>query len=80
MVDMAQTNTKLRARAATMVSELAGVGPDAAAAALTEAGGAIKLAILLARGWTGPAALSALSDHHGRLGDVLDGNAAAGSA
>lgn len=80
MVDMAQTNTKLRARAATMVSELAGVGPDAAAAALTEAGGAIKLAILLARGWTGPAALSALSDHQGRLGDVLDGNAAAGSA
>ena len=80
MVNMAQTNTKLRARAATMVSELAGVGPDAAAAALTEAGGAIKLAILLARGWTGPAALSALLDHHGRLGDVLDGNAAAGSA
>lgn len=50
MVAMRASNVKLRARAVRMVAELAGVGPDLAATALSEAGDRIKPAVLIARG------------------------------
>jgi len=46
MVEMAPTNAKLRARAASMIAELTGVTADVAAHALA-AGGTIKLAVVM---------------------------------
>lgn len=47
MVDLLATNEKLHARSIRTVGELTGAGVDEAAAALTAAGGSVKLAILM---------------------------------
>ncbi|MBP7241806.1 N-acetylmuramic acid 6-phosphate etherase [Amaricoccus sp.] len=69
MVNLVADNAKLRARAARIVAELAGVSPEAGAAALAGAGGAVKPAILLAAGAADPAA--SLAAAGGRLGPAL---------
>lgn len=50
MVDMRVSNTKLQARAVQMVREISGADHTAAAAALSQAGGRIKAASLIALG------------------------------
>lgn len=50
MVDMRVSNDKLQGRAANMVREISGVDEASAAAALSRAGGRIKLASLIALG------------------------------
>jgi N-acetylmuramic acid 6-phosphate etherase len=62
MVDMRLSNAKLRARAATIVAEIADVDPSAARAALDTAEGNIKRAVLIALG-VGPGALDAAGDN-----------------
>lgn len=47
MVDVQSTNEKLRARAERTVMHATGCAPEAAAAALAEAGGSVKLAIAI---------------------------------
>ncbi len=56
MVGLVADNDKLRARARGMVARIAGVTPVAAEAALKAASGAVKPAILIARGLTPGAA------------------------
>jgi N-acetylmuramic acid 6-phosphate etherase len=59
MVDMRVSNRKLRRRAVATVGEIGRVDPAAAEAALDEAGGRIKPAVLIARGLD-PAGAAAL--------------------
>ena len=54
MVNVRADNAKLRARAARIVSRIAGVPPAAAEAALDRAGGAVKPAVLIAVGGNDP--------------------------
>lgn len=56
MVGLVADNDKLRARATAMVARIAGVGEDAARASLDAAGGAVRPAVLVARGLTPAAA------------------------
>jgi N-acetylmuramic acid 6-phosphate etherase len=70
MVDMAARNAKLDVRARQMVMDLADVDAVQAAAALAECGGALKPAVLVARGMTREAAEAALAKAGGRLRDV----------
>ena len=60
MVEMRPTNAKLAARAEAMVAELAGSDLATAAAALAEAGGSIKLAVVMLCKGTGRAEAEAL--------------------
>jgi N-acetylmuramic acid 6-phosphate etherase len=60
MVNLRADNEKLRARAAGMVSEIAGVEIEKAGEWLGKAGGSVKLAILLAAGASDLAAAQAL--------------------
>ncbi|MBP7002864.1 N-acetylmuramic acid 6-phosphate etherase [Amaricoccus sp.] len=69
MINLVADNAKLRARAARIVAELAGVTPEAGEAALADAGGAVKPAILLAAGASDPA--GRLAAAQGRLGPAL---------
>jgi N-acetylmuramic acid 6-phosphate etherase len=71
MVDMAARNEKLRRRALRMVCGLTGAAEDDARAALAQAGGKTKLAILLLRGMDADSAASALAAHGGRLGAIF---------
>ena len=71
MVDMRLSNRKLRARAAGMVSEIAGVDPTAAEQALERAGGRIKPAVLVALGAEPADARRALDQAGGNLRDAL---------
>lgn len=66
MVNVIADNAKLRDRAARIVAELAGVDSASAHAALEQTEGAVKPAVLVARGATPEAARSrlALSDGH----------------
>jgi N-acetylmuramic acid 6-phosphate etherase len=72
MVDLLATNEKLHARSIRTVSQLAGVGVDEASAALTEADGSVKLALLmLATDASTEAAASALRDADGILREAI---------
>ncbi|CAM3072029.1 N-acetylmuramic acid 6-phosphate etherase [Paracoccus nototheniae] len=71
MVNLVADNAKLRGRAARIVADIAGTGLDAADAALEQAGGAVKPAILIARGATPEGALAALQASDGHLGPAL---------
>ncbi|MBL8550119.1 MAG: N-acetylmuramic acid 6-phosphate etherase [Hyphomonadaceae bacterium] len=71
MVDMRATNDKLRARSVRMVGEIAGVGEDAAAAALAKARDQVKVAALVARGLEADAAEALLLKHGGNLRRAL---------
>ena len=71
MVNLAADNAKLRDRAARIVAVLAETGPEAALKALDATGGAVKPAVLVARGTSPEAARAALTKHRGRLGPAL---------
>jgi N-acetylmuramic acid 6-phosphate etherase len=72
MVEMLGTNDKLRRRAVRMVAGLAGVGPEAAGVALDAAGGRVKVALLVLRGFSVVAAEAALAAAGGDM-RVVDG-------
>lgn len=67
MVDMRATNAKLRRRAIRILCNLETATPPEAEAALHEAEGHLKLAVLLLRGLNKPTATAALTDAHGNL-------------
>lgn len=67
MVHMTPTNAKLRQRAARMVATITGCTEDAAAAAMAEADGDVKLAVLLALGAGAADARALLAKHDGNL-------------
>jgi len=67
MVDMLARNEKLRRRAVRMLRSLTGAATDQAAAALTQAGGRVKLAVLIVRGLSAEEAESLLAEHGGDL-------------
>ena len=68
MVNLHPDNEKLRLRAARMVSEIAGVDIDEAVRHLDEAHGAVKVAVLLARG---AASAATARDLLSRSGEAL---------
>ena len=76
MVDMRVSNQKLHDRAARMVREITQVDEDSASAALNEAGGQIKLASLIARGWGADEATRLLSESGDNLRAALERSAA----
>lgn len=71
MVALVADNDKLRARAAAMVATIAGVEAEAARAALAAAGGAVRPAVLIARGLTPEAARARLVRSGGHLRAAL---------
>ncbi|PVE97292.1 N-acetylmuramic acid 6-phosphate etherase [Microbacterium sp. TPD7012] len=72
MVDLLATNEKLHARSIRTVSQLAGVGVDAASEVLRAADGSVKLALLMLAVDASPeAAASALVDADGILRDAI---------
>lgn len=74
MVNLRADNEKLRARAGRMVAQITGVTPTQAARALTESGGEVKTAVLIAAGVTDPAeARQMLGKTKGNLRAALNG-------
>jgi N-acetylmuramic acid 6-phosphate etherase len=71
MVDMVARNEKLRRRALRMVQDLTGAAEAEARAALAQAGGKAKLAILLLNGMDADTAATELAMHGGQLGKIL---------
>jgi N-acetylmuramic acid 6-phosphate etherase len=67
MVDMRPTNEKLRRRSVQMVARIMSCGEDRAGAALADADGDVKLAVLLANGTEKGAAKALLKKHDGSL-------------
>lgn len=72
MVDVELNNAKLRDRAVRMLCEITGTDEEKAAAALAEAKGHVKLAVLLVNGAPLDRALSLLDDHDGDLRTALE--------
>lgn len=73
MVEMRVSNAKLRERAVRMVSDLTGADAEAARTALADAGGVIKLAVvMLLRGVDRPGAQAALDAAGGNLRKALE--------
>ncbi len=73
MVDVQPTNAKLRQRATAIVQELADLDEAAATAALEDAGGEVKTAIVAARAGLAPEdARDRLAAHSGNLRATLD--------
>lgn len=74
MVDVRATNAKLRDRAARIVRTLTGLEREAAFALLDDAGGAVKVAVVMARlGVSRDEAEGRLERAEGRLDRVLEG-------
>lgn len=71
MVDVELTNEKLRHRAARMVKEIVGCDAATAEAALSAAGGHVKLAALLAHGLSPEAGRTLLDERGGNLREAL---------
>ena len=71
MVNMRASNAKLERRARVMVADLSGCGAQAAAAALAESGGDLKLAVLVASGMGVDAAHIELAKHDGNLRQAM---------
>ncbi len=71
MVNVIADNAKLIDRATRIVAGIAGVSVQAAAAALSQTGGAVKPAVLVARGAGPEAALAALKASNGVLGPAM---------
>jgi N-acetylmuramic acid 6-phosphate etherase len=71
MVGLIADNDKLRARAEGMVMTIADIGRTAAKAALKSANGAVKPAVLIARGASSGQAASLLADSQGNLRAAL---------
>ena len=74
MVNVIADNAKLIDRAARIVADVAGVGRDAARAALQQSGGAVKPAILIAKGLSPEDARRALDQSQGHLAPHLTHN------
>lgn len=72
MVHMRATNAKLRRRAEAIVREIAGCAPADAARFVDEAGGDVKLAVLLAFGMNSAEAAKLLDRHDGNLRAAID--------
>jgi len=73
MVDLQATNAKLRHRALTLTQRASGAAPEVAELALAQAGGQVKLAVLmLRRQLSAPAAQALLAQHGGHLRAALD--------
>ena len=72
MVNMQSTNAKLRRRAESMVSQIAGCSETRAASALEETEGDIKVAALVVLGYDKAEAEAILASHHGNLRSVFD--------
>ena len=72
MVNVVADNAKLVARAARIVADVAGVPSAQAEAALTATGGAVKPAILVARGMDPDRARAALEETGGHLGPLME--------
>lgn len=71
MVNLVADNIKLIDRAARIVATISGANDDAARAALRATNGAVKPAILVARGQSPDAALAALAASGGKLEPLL---------
>ncbi len=71
MVNVVADNAKLRERAARIVAHVAGVGTGAARVALNRTGGAVKPAVLVARGAAPDAALDRLVKAKGYLTEAM---------
>jgi N-acetylmuramic acid 6-phosphate etherase len=71
MVNLIADNAKLRERAARIVARVAGVDTGIARVALNRANGAVKPAVLVARGATPDAALARLNSAGGMLAKAL---------
>ena len=73
MIDMPATNEKLRNRAVKMVELVAGIPRPAAVQALREAGGNVKVAVVVAKKKTNATeARRMLEEHGGRLREVIE--------
>jgi N-acetylmuramic acid 6-phosphate etherase len=73
MVNVQPTNSKLRDRAIRIVAEAAGIAPERAAGLLDEAGGTVKVAIVMARLGIGrEQACERLRQAGGRISDALE--------
>lgn len=79
MVNVIADNTKLVDRATRIVADISGCGPEIARAALTQTGGAVKPAILIAKGVTPDLAGQLLQDSGGVLGPTLAAISATGA-
>jgi N-acetylmuramic acid 6-phosphate etherase len=71
MVDMLARNEKLRRRAERMLAHLTGAPPEPVRAALTEAGGSVKRAVLVLQGLSAPAAQALLDANANNLRRAL---------
>jgi N-acetylmuramic acid 6-phosphate etherase len=81
MVGMAQSNDKLRRRAVAIVDQATGAGEERSRAALQDAGGSIRVAIVCLRaGVEREQALELLAAHRNRVRDVLEVVREAGSS
>lgn len=72
MVNVQADNAKLRDRAARIVAAISGAPESDARQALSESGGAVKMAVLLAAGAGPVAAETLLRAHGGHLGPALE--------
>jgi N-acetylmuramic acid 6-phosphate etherase len=72
MVNVIADNIKLRDRAARIVAQVAGVRTEAAMTALDQTGGAVKPAVLVARGAAPQAATERLKRAGGHLAKALE--------
>ena len=73
MVDLKASNKKLRDRALRLLIHATGLAPEEAAARLEEAGGHVKLAILMEKRGLGRAEAQALLDRcEGRLAQAIE--------
>ena len=73
MVNLHADNAKLRARSVAIVARLSGVGEREAEEALAATNGAVKPAVLVARGLTAEQARQSLEQGGGHLGRVIEG-------
>jgi N-acetylmuramic acid 6-phosphate etherase len=73
MVDMKPSNVKLKARAVDIVAHIAGCSATHATAVLDQAGGDIKIAVLMAKGLDRTTTESRLAAAKGRLRTALTG-------
>jgi N-acetylmuramic acid 6-phosphate etherase len=71
MVDMLARNDKLRLRAVRMLRHLTDADEDVIRDALTKAGGSVKVAVLIIKGYERAEAEALLARHGGRLRGVL---------
>jgi N-acetylmuramic acid 6-phosphate etherase len=72
MVDVELTNAKLRRRAERIVGDITGCSDEHAASALLKSSGSVKLAVLVAKGYSVDDSKKMLEDNNGNLRRVMD--------